>query len=75
MGDQVLLQGLPAIPICCLRLGTELEQATAADRTLAGLDALADLDLDHLIAQRRWRQGLLLVILTVFPRVLSIPSA
>ena len=51
MGDPGLLQKNPYIPPLLPQGSGDREQATAADRTLAGLDAMADLALNHRLAQ------------------------
>ena len=51
MGDQGLHQELPDISALLPEGGGDREQAAAADSTLAGLDAMADLALNHRMAQ------------------------
>ncbi len=51
MGNPGLLQELPDIAALLSERGGDREQAAAADRTLAGLDAMADLVLIHRLAQ------------------------
>ena len=51
MGDPGLLQKIPDIPALLPQGSGDREQAAAADRTLAGLDAMADLALNHRLAQ------------------------
>ena len=51
MGDPGLLQKIPDIPPLLPQGSGDREQAAAADRTLAGLDAMADLALTHRLAQ------------------------
>ena len=51
MGNPGLLQELPGIAALLSERGGDREQAAAADRTLAGLDAMADLALNHRLAQ------------------------
>jgi hypothetical protein len=43
MGDPGLFQKIPGIPVLLPQGSGDREQAAAADRTLAGLDAMADL--------------------------------
>jgi len=57
MGDQGLLQELPDITPLLPQAGDDREQSAAADRTLAGLDAMADLALNHRIAQGTYSSG------------------
>ena len=47
MGNPRLLQELPNIPALLAQRGGDGEQAAAADGALAGLDAMADLSLNH----------------------------
>ena len=47
MGNPGLLQELPDIAALLSEAGGDGEQSAAADRTLAGLDAMADLALNH----------------------------
>ena len=51
MGDPGLLQELPDIPPLLPEGSGDREQAAPADRTLAGLDSLTDLALNHRLAQ------------------------
>ncbi len=51
MGDPGLLQELPDITALLPEAGGHREQPAAADRTLAGLDAMTDLALNHGLAQ------------------------
>ena len=51
MGDPGLLEELPDIPPLLPKGGGDREQAAPADRTLAGLDSLTDLALNHRLAQ------------------------
>jgi hypothetical protein len=51
MGNPGLLQELPDIAALLPEGGRDGEQAAAADRSLAGLDAMADLALNHRLAQ------------------------
>jgi hypothetical protein len=51
MGDPGLLQKIPGIPALLPQGSGDREQAPAADSTLAGLDAMADLALNHRLAQ------------------------
>lgn len=47
MSDPGLLQELPDITTLLAQGGGDGEQPAAADRTLAGLDAMTDLALNH----------------------------
>ena len=47
MGNPGLLQKLPDIAALLSEAGGDSEQSAAADRTLAGLDAMADFSLNH----------------------------
>jgi hypothetical protein len=47
MGNPGLLNELPDIPALLSEGGRDCQQAAAADRTLAGLDAMTDLALNH----------------------------
>ncbi len=47
MGNPRLLQELPHITALLSQGGGDGEQAAAADGALAGLDAMADLSLNH----------------------------
>ena len=51
MGNPGLLQELPDIAALLPEAGGDGEQAAAADCTLAGLDTMADLALNHRLAQ------------------------
>jgi len=51
MGNPGLLQELPDIAALLPQGGGDREQAAAADHTLAGLDAVTDLALNHRLAQ------------------------
>jgi hypothetical protein len=51
MGNPGLLQERPDIAALLPERGGDREQATATDRTLAGLDAMTDLTLNHGLAQ------------------------
>ena len=51
MGYPGLLHELPDIPALLSEAGGDREQAAAADCTLAGLDTMADLALNHRLAQ------------------------
>ena len=51
MGDQGLLQELPAISALLREAGGDREQSDAEDRTLGRLKAMADLALNHRMAQ------------------------
>ena len=51
MGNPGLLQELPDITALLSEAGGDGEQSAAADRTLAGLDAMADFSLNHRLAQ------------------------
>jgi len=51
MGNPGQLQELPDIAVLLPQGGGDREQAAAADRTLAGLDAVPDLALNHRLAQ------------------------
>ena len=51
MGHSGLLQELPDIAALLPERGGDGEQSAAADRTLAGLDAMTDLALNHRLAQ------------------------
>jgi hypothetical protein len=51
MGNPGLLQELPDIPALLPQGGGDREQSAAEDRTLAGLDAVTDLALNHRLAQ------------------------
>ena len=51
MGDPGLLEELPDIPPLLPEGCGDREQATPADRTLAGLASLTDLALNHRLAQ------------------------
>ena len=51
MGNPGLLQELPDIAALLPEAGGDGEQAAAADRTLCGLDPMADLALNHRLAQ------------------------
>jgi hypothetical protein len=51
MGNPGLLQELPDIAALLSEAGGDGEQAAAADRSLAGLDPMADLALNHRLAQ------------------------
>ena len=51
MGNPGLLQELPDIAALLPEGGGDGEQAAATDRTLAGLDTMADLALNHRLAQ------------------------
>jgi len=51
MGDPGLLQELPDITALLPEAGGDGEQPAAADRTLAGLDTMTDLALNHGLAQ------------------------
>ena len=51
MGDQGLLQELPAISPLLREAGGDREQSDAEDRTLGRLKAMADLALNHRMAQ------------------------
>ena len=52
MGDPGLLQKLPHIPALLSERGGDCEQAAAADPTGSGLDAMADLAVNHRLPQR-----------------------
>jgi hypothetical protein len=47
MGNPGLINELPDIPALLSEGGRDCQQAAAADRTLAGLDAMTDLALNH----------------------------
>jgi len=51
MGDPGLLQKIPDIPALLPQGSGDREQAVTADRTLVRLDAMADLALNHRLAQ------------------------
>ena len=51
MGDPGLLEELPDIPPLLPEGSGDLQQAAPEDRTLAGLDAVTDLALNHRLAQ------------------------
>ena len=51
MGNPGLLQELPDIAALLPQEGGDRKQPAAADRTLAGLDTMADLALNHRLAQ------------------------
>jgi hypothetical protein len=53
MGNPGLLQELPDIAALLSEAGGDVEQSAAADRTLAGLDAMADFALNHRLPQGR----------------------
>ena len=57
MGDQGLLQELAEITALMPQAGGCREQSAAADRTLGGLDAMADLALNHRMAQGSYSCG------------------
>ena len=51
MGDPSLFQKIPDIPALLPQGSGDREQAVTADRSLARLDAMADLALNHRLAQ------------------------
>jgi len=51
MGDPGMFQKIPNIPAMFLKGSCDSEQAAQAERTLAGLVAMADLSLNHRLAQ------------------------
>ena len=57
MGNPGLFQKSPDIAALLPEGGGDGEQAAAADRTLAGLDAMADLALNHRMAQCTYSCG------------------
>ena len=63
MGNPGLLHEMPDIPALLSEGGRDCQQAAAADRTLAGLDAMAvarqipDLALNHRLAQGTYSCG------------------
>ena len=57
VGDPGLLQERPDIAALLPEGGGDGEQSAAADRTLAGLDAMADLALNHRLVQGTYSYG------------------
>ena len=51
IGNPRLLQEWPDVPALLSQRGGDCEQSAAADGALAGLDAMADLALNHRLAQ------------------------
>ncbi len=57
MGNPGLLQELPDVAALLPERGRDGEQSAATDRSLPGLDAMADLALNHRLAQGAYSFG------------------